>query len=152
MTNTVQDLGLKITKKLLKGHSLFSLKNLLENYDGYDYFKYLNFSNKTYTRTKLFSNDLIDIILICWDTDQCSGIHDHPESGCLMKVLRGKITEHVYTNDNNGHYLYKETNILGEGDIGYRQDKYYIHNIVNGDVPSISLHIYSPPNYTPNYY
>ena len=119
MTNTVQELGLKVTKKLLKGHSLFSLKYLLDNYDGYDFFKHLNFSDKTHTRTKLFSNDLIDIILICWNTNQSSGIHDHPESGCLMKVLKGKLTENVYINDGDGHYLYKETNTLKEGDIGF---------------------------------
>ena len=149
--SNITDLGSQITRKLNKGHTLFELKYLLEYYDGYDYLKFLNFSEETYTRTKMFSNDQIEIILICWDAYQTSGIHDHPNNGCLMKVLKGKLKEDVYVNEDN-NYKFTYTNILTENDVGYRQADTYIHNIINGDIPSISLHIYSPPNYSPNYY
>ena len=44
------------------------------------------------------SNELFEIIIISWNYNQKSPIHNHPENGCLMKILKGSLTEEKYNN------------------------------------------------------
>ena len=54
-----------------------------------------------YTRTLLDKgNGHYNLMLLCWNTGQESPIHNHPNSHCFMKTLKGKIHEEVYKKPN----------------------------------------------------
>lgn len=136
----------RINSQLKNEQKLKSLKNILEEYEGIDWKHYVSFNDDKYTRNTVFRNDDIELIIISWNNNQISGIHDHPENGCLMKILQGELYEHNYEINEN------EVNLVNvrsckEGSIGYQEGAFGLHDIVNKDNKTVSLHIYSPPNY-----
>jgi len=87
------------------------------------------------------------MIIICWNSNQSSKIHDHPDNGCLLKVLQGSLTEYNYKFNDNDLQI-KNCNKLNVNDIGYQEGSTGLHKICNeNNNKVISLHIYSPPNY-----
>ena len=55
-----------ITSKLQDGVKLYELTPVLDLYTASDYREYIRFDFTKYTRNVVFSNDLIDVIVICW--------------------------------------------------------------------------------------
>jgi cysteine dioxygenase len=108
---------------------------------------FIKFSDEKYNRIRLdnYCTDKFEFIIICWNKGQESQIHDHPENGCILKILSGKILEEVY--DDNLNLI--KNNYLTKDDISYREKDKITHKIIPLE-ESISLHIYSAPNYTPN--
>lgn len=146
--NSLEKLFLTISEKVKNNNKLEELDDLLKSYNGKDWEDYVKFSDIKYTRNNVFSDENIEMIVICWNNKQQSGIHDHPNNGCLMKILQGEITEECY---NNKLELIKINNNK-VNDIGYQEGNNGIHNIINSNNKSISLHIYSPPNYKSNFF
>lgn len=146
--DSLEKLFLTISEKVKNNHKLEDLNDLLKSYKGNDWEDYINFSDVKYTRNNVFSDDIIEMVVICWNDNQKSGIHDHPDNGCLMKILQGEITEECY---NNKLELVKINNNK-INDIGYQEGKTGLHNIINSNNKSVSLHIYSPPNYKSNFF
>ena len=103
-----------------------------------------NFINGKYNRIKLYdySNDLFEIILICWDSNSESKIHDHPEKGCILQLFEGRLEEHLYDSDLK---LIKISTI-DSNNTSYINNSIGFHKIKCID-KAISLHIYSPPNH-----
>ena len=123
---------------------------LVEEYSGNDWKKYVSFSDDTYKKNLVKKNDELEMLVICWNNNQVSGIHDHPPNGCILKVLEGEIEEHEYSNNNKLHLINK--NVCKKNSIGYQEGKNGLHSIINKDHKTISLHIYSPPNYKLSFY
>ena len=144
---SIENLGNKITTNLFNDKSLYHLKYILEEYNGIDWLYHINFSQIKYTRTILYVNDVIEIILICWEKGQKSKIHDHPNRGCLLKVLDGSLTENNY----NENIKFFHSKILCKNDIGFKESDKILHSICANE-KTVSLHIYAPPNYTPRLY
>lgn len=149
-TLNIHTLANAITLALRNGSHLFELKRLLEQYDDLDWHNFVEINQNKYTKKLVFGNDLFDIHIISWNTNQKSNIHDHPDNGCLFKLLDGQLTEYLY--DTQLKLL--QTKCLGKGDISYIQGKQGLHSITNSTLDNIavSLHIYSPPNYKPLFY
>lgn len=52
---------------------------------------------KRYTRNLVDAgNDKFNLMILCWNEGQSSTIHDHSDSHCFMKVLKGGLTEVKY--------------------------------------------------------
>ena len=81
-----------------------------------------------------------EIVLICWNPMQETPNHGHPENGCIMKVLKGELLE----IRQNGKF--KRQKKLRKGDVSHIS-KQESHIIKNGNLKSVSLHIYSPSGY-----
>ena len=118
---------------------------IIEKYNGLDYKNYIDFNTDYYKRIKLdkYSNDKFELILICWNKDQITKIHSHSDNGCLMKILEGEIEEIIYDKNKNiiNKNIYKKNNVsFIHNEIGYHK--------INATKMSITLHLYSPPNYT----
>lgn len=111
-----------------------------------DYEEFIKFSDDKYNRIRLdkYSTDKFEFMILCWNKGQESSIHDHPENGCILKILEGRILEKVYDNMK----LIKN-NILKDNDVSYREKSKITHKIIPLE-KTVSLHIYSPPNYVPN--
>lgn len=122
----------------LKLNNIYSLKNLLSTYTKDDWKNYVIFDESKYKRNLVYKNETFEILILCWKEKQESPIHDHPKNGCIFKVLQGSIVE-----------VKKDTqHTLNINDIGYSIGK-NVHQIKALE-DSVSLHVYSPPNYIPN--
>ena len=122
--------------------SIISLQSILKDYLGNDWEKYIEYSPKTYTRILLCSDHSFELLLICWDKKQSSRIHNHPKKGCILKVLStlSGLTERKYSSDK----IFTSSRKLLAGDVSYIDDSLGLHQILNGDSQSVSLHLYSP--------
>lgn len=139
-----------ITNKLHNGSKLHELKDVVLGCS--DWNKYVQFSSDKYYRQLISRNNDIDILVISWNTNQISGSHDHPANGCIMYVVQGALEEDIYIRDTNNNLIMTKTNKISSGEISFIQGSSGIHNIRNGDKLSVSIHIYSPPNYNIKYY
>lgn len=109
----------------------------------------LEFCKDCYTRKLVWSDTDKDfsIYILCWAPYQQSGLHDHPDKGCFMYLLRGGLAITNYNELEYGTYGRVE-----QGDWCVQKGAKQLHNVINGEMPSVSLHIYSPVSYTPKFY
>ena len=127
---------------VINNKPLKELKNYLKDLEIVNYQKYITFSDYTYKRNIVSSNEHLEIIIMCWDTKQGSKFHKHPSNGCLMKIIEGQLMEEFKGKEIN------QTNIYEINDCSYIDNDLGIHRVFNdSNSPAISLHIYSPPNY-----
>lgn len=154
LPQTILDFASKISSQISEGHDLFFVKDLIQNYD----FSSVNFGALAvydpinYKRTLLYTDEYIDIYLIGWNKRQGSKIHDHPDNGCVMRVLMNELYEETYLIKKDGleRLCIKKFNV---GETGHIKKSTILHRIFNEtDESSLSLHIYSPPNYKTKYY
>ena len=135
-----------INNLILDSNSVLSSKDLFSNYDFSKYQVF--FKNKkedntevNYYKHLIFKNDVYEIVIIKWDKGSNTKIHSHPENGCLLKLIKGKLKEEKYINN-----ILNESHILDKNDIGYMHDNIGQHKIISLE-ESYSIHLYSPPNY-----
>lgn len=97
---------------------------------------------------RLRRDDDVEVWLICWDLGQDTLLHDHGGSVGAFRVVSGSLVEdHGTVTRDRLH-----TRRHGAGDsVGFGAD--YVHNLVNvGLQPAVSIHAYSPPLRTMNFY
>jgi predicted metal-dependent enzyme (double-stranded beta helix superfamily) len=140
-----------ISNHLLSNKTLKELKENLSLYitDEVTYYckKQCVYIPNTYNKIKLhdYSNDYFEFILICWNTDCQTKIHDHPSNGCVFYLIDGELQEYLYKN--NKHI--KKITTINKGQISYMDNNLGYHKI-KCKKKGFSLHIYSPSNYKMN--
>lgn len=103
-----------------------------------------------YIKIKITGTEWFDCYLIIWKKNGISKIHDHADNGCLYKIIRGSIKEEKYSNISLNKISEK---ILEEGCVNYIDNQIGYHRMSNEDIDtSVSIHFYSPPNYSMNTY
>jgi len=105
-------------------------------------------SLKNYTRNLIATdNQTFTLLLLCWNPNKGSPIHDHPCNGCWMRVLQGSINEKRYIRDAENNVLVcTQDSTFRQGDETFIHDNLGFHKIGNnGEELAISLHLYSPP-------
>jgi cysteine dioxygenase len=129
---------------------------------------------KNYTRNLISTDDeTYTLLLLCWNPNKASPIHDHPCDGCWMRILQGCINEkrfryeYVLNDNNDGACCQEPERGQGQGQEGQKQesqlvctqdstfreggqtfidDNLGLHKIGNpGNELAISMHLYSPP-------
>jgi cysteine dioxygenase len=133
---------------LLKNYNKNTLFNLIEPiknlyFNIQDFNNNITFKKNDYNKSILFRDAKYEIVLICWDSCCQTKIHNHPKNGCIMKILKGTLIEECFNEKN----LNIKCNTYNENDVSYIHDDLYLHKIINSNQKSISLHIYSPPNF-----
>lgn len=131
--------------------------NIISSYDSKELLKYYpsdeEFNNHKntygYYKKLIHNNDKFELYLIFWSPYASSPIHDHPEQGCFLKLLSGKLIEEVFTNKNN-IIKFDHRNIILINDVNNRYGNEILHKIINLDELSISLHLYYPPKFKQN--
>ena len=138
-----------ISQDISSGKQLKELDKYLINYMDNDYLQYVEFKNDVFNKKMIYSDKNIDAYIISWTTNS-SKIHNHPQNGCLLKCLSGKLIEELYLNE-----IFKQTfqtkSFLQENDIIYRSGSRILHKILPQE-NSVTLHIYSPPDFKLKYY
>jgi hypothetical protein len=98
--------------------------------------------------SRLYLDTAVEVWLICWDIGQDTLLHDHGGSVGAFTVARGSLLEDYGAVHRTGLATRRHT----AGDtVGFGVD--YLHNLVNvGTEPTVSIHAYSPPLRTMNFY
>jgi quercetin dioxygenase-like cupin family protein len=139
---TLQDLQNKLINltELKDFFNLEIFRDELLNADlkGFDH--YIKFTADKYYSNTLFRSDQFEIRLLCWKPLQETPKHPHPQNGCLMKILEGKLLEEKFIESDTIKTVYKK------GDVSYIKAS-ESHILKNLDTYSVSLHIYSPSGF-----
>jgi cysteine dioxygenase len=127
-------------------HGFQNTGDIIRNYSGNDYIKYVSLHPDFYNRHKVYCNNEFEIFVITWNKLQQSKIHDHSDKGCYMRILQGELVEEIYHMEDSS--LPIQTRTLQKGVVSYIDNTIGYHRIANksADV-AVSLHIYSPPNH-----
>ncbi|OLF04352.1 hypothetical protein BLA60_41240 [Actinophytocola xinjiangensis] len=98
--------------------------------------------------SRLHVDEFVEVWLICWDIGQDTLLHDHGGSAGAFTVARGSLTEDHGSVRRTGLRTRRHT--VGKA-VGFDAD--YLHNLVNvGTEPTVSVHAYSPPLRSMNFY
>lgn len=63
---------------------------------------YCSWSDKSYRRNCIVSNEKFELILLCWKQGQVTPIHNHGGEECWVKVIDGEFRETIYKTDEVG--------------------------------------------------
>ncbi len=137
-----------------KGNTIgvFALSEILNKYVGTDWEQYIiktPIFSCSYNKNLLFSSEILDLYIITWPPQSSSKIHDHPDNGCIMRVLSGELEEDEYAYICESP-VYVATNIINSSgkNIGYKKGKEMLHKIRNNTNDFvISMHFYSKGGY-----
>jgi predicted metal-dependent enzyme (double-stranded beta helix superfamily) len=87
-----------------------------------------------------------------WSPGKGSPIHDHGNAHCLMKILRGNLTETRYAFPDENSEEEEPMRVISErthreNEVAYMADELGVHRVWNqGSDFAVSLHLYTPPN------
>jgi len=136
--------------------------------------KFAKFDRYKYTRNLVDAgNGKFNLMIICWGEGHGSAVHDHADSHCFMKMLKGELREIRYAwptdkSDNeiencptvdisgsfdiNGDYIGEELQELSRStmetnSVHYINDTLGLHRVENASHTdsAVSLHLYCPP-------
>ncbi|KAL1297081.1 hypothetical protein AAFC00_004666 [Neodothiora populina] len=111
-------------------------------------------TSRNYTRTLVDNvNGKANLILIVWNPQKGSLIHDHANAHCIMKILQGNLVETMYhmpesKDTSKGPLSIKQQTTYTPNEVAYISDKIGLHRVFNPDADkfAMSLHLYTPPN------
>ncbi len=108
-----------------------------------------HFQAACYTRNLVGRTEWYELLVLCWDTDQASPIHDHAGQNCWMAVLEGRIEEQHYawpTAGQTGPLTARAARVFEPGKVAFINDGIALHRVRPTDGrQGISLHLYSRP-------
>ena len=143
MLTTIKELSDIINKEFDAHTNIEYSTKYLNEYSGNDWTKFVKFNDYKYNRIELFRNDNFEILLLCWNENQETIIHNHPKNGCIYKVVQGELLEKKYKSlvDEDEYTQSKYSN---KDQSSYIDDLIGVHKI-SSNQKSVSIHIYSPP-------
>lgn len=108
---------------------------------------FVRFRDECYQRVGLCSGEFYEMLVVCWKSGQMSPIHDHANSTCCFRVMKGVCTETVFGFDAGGQVVEKERRDLPEGHlaVSHDRDTHQVSNLQSHGQGLVTLHIYSPP-------
>lgn len=120
--------------------SLESFGDEFHSMDLKEFERFVAFKEDAYLSKTLFRTEIFEIRLLCWKPFQQTPKHPHPQNGCLIKIIEGKLIEEKFINSDKIEAVYKK------GDVSYINALEF-HVLKNSDLDSISLHIYAPSGF-----
>ena len=108
---------------------------------------HVHFSRNTYKRNLMRSGPHYHAWVMCWRNGQRSPIHNHAGSACVVRVLRGTLTETIFEMAPNGHVKASFSRDIAEGSLIGSEDAdiHQVSNLQAGDADLVTLHVYAPP-------
>jgi cysteine dioxygenase len=116
--------------------------------------QYLTWDSQHYTRNLIEKTPLFELLAICWETGQCSSIHNHMDQNCWMAVPFGKLLVQNYKviqeNLTAGSCDIVPTNIIemnpeNPAAVDPRDPVHMVYNPKEFGHRAVSLHVYSRP-------
>lgn len=115
--------------------------------DDDDVADFIHFNNHHYSRNLIKAGAWYHALALCWKNGQRSPIHDHGQSSCGVRVLRGTATETQFEFTAHGHVKATFSRELYAGQVCGSEDDdlHQVSNLQEGNAELVTLHIYSPP-------
>jgi cysteine dioxygenase len=112
-----------------------------------DFAPFIQFSNQTYSRNLVRAGPHYNVLVLCWKNGQRSPIHDHKGSSCVLRVLRGTMTETLFEFTHHGLIKACSSHDFEPGSVTAKEDDdlHQVSNLQDGDADLVTLHVYSPP-------
>lgn len=108
---------------------------------------YLGFKEGNYWRHRVFRNEFVEMLVLCWRPGHRTPIHDHNGSHGVVKVHEGVMWESTFLFDSEKGLCYKLGQERSRGEVT-GSDVPDIHQLGNPEVSGqdlITIHIYAPP-------
>jgi len=123
-----------------------SYQDVLENLelDLEDVKEYCIWDNNKYNRNLVYSSENYQLLILCWQQEQFSSIHNHGGKDCFMYVVNGSIQENIYQLNQNVLIACQE-NIYKKNSNSYIIDSMGMHSIKCVSKQAATLHIYAKP-------
>jgi cysteine dioxygenase len=125
-------------------YDLTALLRFAKNYTYEEADLPIHFSTEPYTRIPIHRDESMEIVVICFAAGQTSSVHDHQGSNCVIRVVRGKVMECLFsrlgdTLHMDFHHYVQVGEISG-------LDGQQIHQLSNLDpAGTVLINFYSPP-------
>jgi len=105
----------------------------------------VRFDGEPYTRIPISRDGAIEVVVICLAEGQTSSVHDHRGSNCVVRVIRGKVLESLFSDAGDGTLQLDRNHYLSAGDVS-GLDGSQVHQLINLDKQgTVLLNFYSPP-------
>ncbi|KAK1985471.1 RmlC-like cupin domain-containing protein [Colletotrichum cereale] len=143
---------------------LSSLKGLMNGYNS-NAEEWKDFAladpSRAYTRNLVDEgNGKSNLLILVWTPGKSSPIHSHSNAHCLMKILKGELTETRYDfpqphksldcivgESAGGHMDVVAESTYAANEVAYMSDDLGVHKVWNKSNDfAVSLHLYTPPN------
>jgi cysteine dioxygenase len=113
--------------------------------DGLDAFMHFNQSH--YQRNLVKAAPNYHVWVMCWKAGQRSPIHDHGNSVCAVRVLRGTATVTHFARAASGDIVATHSEDVPVGGvIGTQEgDLHQVSNLQGGGLELVTFHVYTPP-------
>lgn len=109
-------------------------------------YPYVEFDADERWHQRIYRDQRVDIWLISWLPTQCTELHDHGGSSGSFTVISGELSEAVPTGPGVHDTVRRAGDSVGFG-------SHYVHDVRNlSAAPAVSVHAYSPPLTTMNFY
>ena len=105
---------------------------------------YCTWNEDNYTRNLIHLNDKFHLLILCWQQDQYSPIHNHGGRDCSMYVIEGSVQENIYQLKQNS-LINCQINIHNKGDNSYIIDSMGMHSLKCVSNRALTLHLYAKP-------
>jgi cysteine dioxygenase len=105
----------------------------------------VRFDGSPYTRIPISRDGAIEVVVICLAEGQTSSVHDHQGSNCVVRVIKGKVLESLFSDVGDGTLRFERNHCLLAGDVS-ALDGAQVHQLINLDKQgTVLLNFYSPP-------
>ncbi|PCJ27631.1 MAG: hypothetical protein COA97_03160 [Flavobacteriales bacterium] len=95
-----------------------------------------------YSKISIEKNEACELVLICWEKDQKSAIHDHDLDEAWTYILKGELTEEIFSSVDSS--TVEKTLVLKQKAVSsIRKESNKVHRLINSyNGRSVSLHLY----------
>jgi Cysteine dioxygenase type I len=113
-------------------------------------YPFIQFDAEQRWHQRIFADERLDVWLLSWLPTQGTELHDHGGSSGGFTVVEGSLDEAVFRPGAPGARLLEHHRSTGSG-VGF--GPHYVHDVRNlSSAPAVSVHVYSPPLSSMNYY
>jgi cysteine dioxygenase len=108
---------------------------------------YLLFADARYQRNLVRGTERYHLLVLCWKAGQRSPIHDHGQSVCGVRVLRGTATVTFFETAASGDVVATRSEEVPAGGVIGTQDGdlHQVSNLQGDGRELVTLHVYAPP-------
>jgi cysteine dioxygenase len=108
---------------------------------------WVRFGEQNYKRNLVRAGQFYHLWVLCWRNGQRSPIHDHANSACAVRVLKGTATVTTFVKAPNGHVYATGSAEHPPGTVmcNLDDDMHQVSNLQANNEDLITLHVYTPP-------
>jgi cysteine dioxygenase len=111
-----------------------------------DFEKYATWIEGGYTRNCITRKEDFEFILLCWDRNVETSIHDHSGQHCWVYQIDGTVEEKRFDLSSINEVELKNHMKIKKGELTYMHDHMGFHSIKNiSETKAMTLHIYASP-------